>query len=132
MINATDRYTIITDKYQFYFNKLLTSKSIKIQHDGLTKETVKAAGLKLVSAVFVILGTCFMIYNYMSPDTTVNTAALVIAGARNILNKTNTLINFGCGYGTPFISETASQMLRYAMVMSKYYKNNILTKRLNF
>ena len=37
----------------------------------------------------------------MGPDTTVKTAALVAAGTSNKLNKTNTLINFGCGYGTP-------------------------------
>ena len=30
MINATDRNTISTDNYQSYFNKLLTSKGIKI------------------------------------------------------------------------------------------------------
>ena len=39
MINATDNY-------QFYFNKLLTLNNIKIQNDVLTKEMVKAKGLK--------------------------------------------------------------------------------------
>ena len=47
--------------------------------------------LKKVSTACGILGTCFMIYNYISPDTTVKTAALVEAGTRNILYKTNTL-----------------------------------------
>ena len=42
MINATDRNTINHDIYQFYFNKLLTSKGIKIQNDVLTQEKVKA------------------------------------------------------------------------------------------
>ena len=48
MINATYRKTINTDNYQFYINKLLTSKSMKIQNDVLTKETVKANGLGLL------------------------------------------------------------------------------------
>ena len=70
MIKATDRNSINTDNFQFYFNKLLTSKGIEIQNDVLTKEKVKADGLKLLSAVCEILGKCFMIYTYMSPDTT--------------------------------------------------------------
>ena len=36
MINATDRNTINTDNYQFYFKKIL--KDFKIQNDVLTKE----------------------------------------------------------------------------------------------
>ena len=79
--------TTNTDNYKFYFNKHLTSKGIKIQNHVLTKETVKADGLKLVSAVCEILGTCFMIYNYISPDTTVKTAALVAASTSNILKQ---------------------------------------------
>ena len=35
---ATDRNTIITDKYKFYFNKLPTSRGTKIQNDVLTKK----------------------------------------------------------------------------------------------
>ena len=104
MINATDRNTINTDNYQIYFNKLFTSKGIKIQDDVLNKETIKAYGLKAVSSISGIVGTCFMIYNYMSPETTVKTAALVAAGS-NILNRTNTLFNYGYGYGTPSISD---------------------------
>ena len=38
MMNATDRITINTDNYQFYYNKLLTSKGIEIQNDVLTKK----------------------------------------------------------------------------------------------
>ena len=41
MITATDRNANNIDNHQFYFNKLLFSKSIKIQSDVLTKETVK-------------------------------------------------------------------------------------------
>ena len=51
MINATDRNTINHDNYQFYFNKLLTSKGIKIQNDVLTQEKVKADGFKLASTI---------------------------------------------------------------------------------
>ena len=51
MINATERNTISTYSYQFYFNKFLAPNSIKNQNDVLTKETVNADGLKLVSAV---------------------------------------------------------------------------------
>ena len=71
MINATDRKTINHDNYQFYFNKLSTStlKDVKIQNDVLTQEMVKADGFKLASFILGIISTCFMIYNYMSPDT---------------------------------------------------------------
>ena len=68
MINATDRNTINHDNYQFYFNKLPTLKGIKIQNDVLTQEMVKADGFRLASTMLGIIGTCFMIYNYMSPE----------------------------------------------------------------
>ena len=41
MINATDRNTINHDNYQFYFNKFLTLKAIKIQNDVFTKRCLK-------------------------------------------------------------------------------------------
>ena len=102
MINATDRNTINHDNYQFYFNKLLTLKGIKIQNDVLTKGMIKANGFRLISTILGIIGTCFMIYNYMSPDTTVKTAGHVATSASNILNRASTLFNF-C-YGTPSMS----------------------------
>ena len=108
MINTTDRNTINHDSYQFYFNKLLTLKGIKIQNDVLTKEMVKADGFRFLSAIFEIIGTCFMIYKYMSPDTTVKTAEHVATSASNILSRTSTLVN-----GTSFISGTASQMFHH-------------------
>ena len=40
-----------------------TSRSIKIQIDVLTEETIKANGLKSVSTISGIIATCFMIYN---------------------------------------------------------------------
>ena len=103
MTSATDRITINHDNYQFYFNKLLTSKRIKIQNDVLTREMVKADGFRLASTFLGIIGTCFMIYNYMSPDTTVKTAGHVATSASNILNRASRLVNgsmfhpFGCG-----------------------------------
>ena len=57
MNTATDRNTFITDNYQFYFNKLLTSKGIEIQNDVLTQETVKANGKMSVSAIIGIMRT---------------------------------------------------------------------------
>ena len=44
--NVTDRNTINTIHYQFIFNKLHTSRGIKIQNDFLTIETIKANGFK--------------------------------------------------------------------------------------
>ena len=84
MINATDRKTINLDNYQFYFNKLLTLKGIKIQNDVLLLKMVKADGFRLASTILGIIGTCFMRYNYMSPDTTVKTAGHVATSANNI------------------------------------------------
>ena len=97
MNNATDRNPINTDNYQFYFNKLPTSKGIKIQNVVLTKETVKAIVIKSASAVCGILCTFLMLYNYMNPDTGVKTAGLVAAGASNILNRRNSLFSHGYG-----------------------------------
>ena len=36
-------------------------------------------------------------YNYTSPDTTMKTGGLVAAGASTMLNRTNTLVNYGFG-----------------------------------
>ena len=38
-----------------------------------------------------------MIYSSISPDSTVNTSALVAGGASNILNRTNTLYRYDYG-----------------------------------
>ena len=57
---------------------------------------VKVDGFRLSSTFFGIIGTCFMIYNYMSPDTTVKTAGHLATGASNKLNRASTLVNFGC------------------------------------
>ena len=95
--DATDRKTINTDNYQFCFNKPSTSGGIRIQNLVLTKETVKANCLKLVSSVCGIMGTCFIIHNYLSPDTAVKTAALIAGGASNVLNRTNTLFRHRYG-----------------------------------
>ena len=97
MINATDINTINHDNYHFYFNKILTLKGIKIQNDVLTKEMVKADGFRLASTIIGIIGTCLVIYNYMSPDTTIKTAGHVATSASNILNRASTFVNFGYG-----------------------------------
>ena len=97
MINATDRNTISHDNYQFYFNKLLTLKSIKIQNDVLTQEVVKANGLRLFSTILGIISSGLMIYNFMSPDITVRNAGHVATAASTMLNRTSTLLNYGFG-----------------------------------
>ena len=97
MINATDRNTINHDNYQFYFNKLLSLKGIKIQNDVSTQEVVKADGLRFASTVLSIIIAAFMIYNYLNPDTTVRKAGHVATAASNRFNRTNTLLNYGFG-----------------------------------
>ena len=108
MINDTDRNTINHDNCQFYFNEFLTLKGIEIQNDVLTNEMIKADGFRLLSTFLGIIGTCFMIYKYMSPDTTVKTAEHVATSASNILNRASTLVN-----GTSSISGVASQMFHH-------------------
>ena len=93
MNNGTDQNTIHINKYQIFFNKLLTSRVIKIQIDVLTKKTIKANCLKILLCLGGIAGTGLMIYNFIYPNTTVKSDALVATGAGNILNKTITLIN---------------------------------------
>ena len=87
LIQITLSSIFINFLHQKIFNSKCSSK----------KETVKASDLKTASAVCGIIATCFMIYNYMSPDTKVKTAAVVAAGTSNILNKTNTLFSHGYG-----------------------------------
>ena len=86
------------DNYQFYFNKLFTSKDIKIQIDVLTKEMVTTSWTKWVTYIISSLGTGSVIYNYTCPDTAVKTA-LVAGGARKMLDRKNTLFSHGYGYG---------------------------------
>ena len=69
---------------------------------------VKADGFRLASTILGIIGTCFMIYNYMNPNTTVKTAGHVATSANNILNTASTLVN-----GTSSISGIASQMFHH-------------------
>ena len=95
MINATDRNTINHDDYQFYFNKLLTLKDIKIQNDVLTQEKIKANGFRLISTILGIISPGFMIYNYIYPDMTVRNAGLVAMGASSMLSRASALVNYG-------------------------------------
>ena len=77
--------------------KLLTLKDIKIQNDILTKEMIRANGFRLSSTILCIIGSCFMIYDCMNPDTTVRTAAHVASQASHMLNRTSALVNFAYG-----------------------------------
>ena len=95
MINATDRNTINHDNYQFYFNKLLTLNNIKIQNDVLTKEMVKAKGLKQFSNIDGIIGWGLVITSYIYPDSIIKTVGAVAMSAINMLNRANTLVNVG-------------------------------------
>ena len=97
IINATDSNVISHDNYQFYFNKLLTLKGIKIQNDVLTQEVVEANGLRLFSTILGIISSGLLIYNFMSPDITVRNAGHVATAASTMLNRTSTLLNYGFG-----------------------------------
>ena len=101
MINATDRNTINHDNYQFYFNKLLTLNNIKIQNDVLTKEMVKAKGLKQLSNIGGIIGWGLVITSYIYPDSIIKTVGAVPMSASNMLNRANTLVNVGYGEDLP-------------------------------
>ena len=93
----SDRNTINAENYQFYFNKLLASRDIKIQYDVLTKETVKADGIKILSTIRGIIASFFMIYNCIKPDPAVRTAAQVTAHSSHMINRTGALLNYGLG-----------------------------------
>ena len=101
MINATDGNTINHDNYLFYFNKLLTLINIKIQNDVLTKEIVKAKGLKQLSNIGRIIGRGLVITSYIYPDSIIKTVGAVAMSASNMLNRANTLVNVGYGEDLP-------------------------------
>ena len=73
MINATDRNTNNHDNYQFHFNKLLTLNNIKNQNDVLTKEMVKAKGVKQLSNIGGIIEWGLVITSYIYPDSIIKT-----------------------------------------------------------
>ena len=105
MINSTDRNTINHDNYQFYFNKFLTLNNIKIQIDVLTREMVKAKGLKQLSNIGGIMGWGLVITSYIYPDSIIKTVGAVAMSASNMLNRANTLVNVG--YGEDLGADTA-------------------------
>ena len=109
MINATDRNTINPDNYQFYFNKLLTLKGIKIQNDVLTQEKIKANGFRLISTILGIISPGFMIYIYIYPDMTVKNAGLVAMGTSSMLSRASTLVNYGYGEDLQSMLENQGQ-----------------------
>ena len=66
-----------------------------------------------------------MIYIFLYPDTTIKTASLVAAGAGRILNKTNTLINYGYGTPSEYMSEETGTLNKKGLNDLNYlYKNN--------
>ena len=85
---ATNRAVYNKDNYIFYFNKFVTLRDIKIQNDVLTKEIVKADGLKILSTIGGIITSFFMIYKFLKPNPTVRTAAHVAARASHMINRT--------------------------------------------
>ena len=93
MINATDRNTINHDNYQFYFNKLLTLKNIKIQNDVLTKEMIMGKGIKSLSTIGGIISSGLIIFSYIYPDIKSRNAGSVAMGASTMLSRVNTLVN---------------------------------------
>ena len=109
MINATDRNTINSDNYQFYFNKLFFLKGIKIQNDILTQQKIKANGFRLISTILGIISPGFMIYNYIYPDTIVKTAGVVAMGASSMLNRASTLVNYCYGEDLQSLLENHEQ-----------------------
>ena len=109
LINATDRNTINHDIDQFYFNKLLTLKGIKIQNDILTQEKNKADGFRLISTILGILSPGFMIFNYIYPDMTVKNAGLVAMDASSMLSRASTLGNYGYGEDLQSMLENQGQ-----------------------
>ena len=115
MINATDRNTINHDNYQFYFNKLLTLINIKIQNEVLTKEMVKAKGLKQLSNIGGIIGWGLVISSYIYPDSIIITVGAVAMGASNMLNRANALVNVG--YGEELDNDSRSS---FANIQSDY------------
>ena len=101
IINATDRNTINHDNYLFYFNKLLTLNNIKNQNVVLTKEMVKANGLKQLSNIGGIIGWGVVITSYIYPDSIIKTVGAVAMSASNMLNRANTLVNVEYGDDLP-------------------------------
>ena len=64
MNSATDRNTINKDNYIFYFNKLLTSRGIKIQNDVLTKEKIIAKVVKYGWSITMGIGILLYIHAF--------------------------------------------------------------------
>ena len=84
-----------------FFNKLLTLNNIKIQNDVLTKQMVKAKGLKQLSNIGGLIGQCLVITSYIYPDSIIKTVGAVAMVASNMLNRANTLVNVGYGEDLP-------------------------------
>ena len=75
---ATDRNTINTDNYIFYFNKLLTSKGIKIQNDVLNEEKFVTNFLKYGGCIMGNVVLILWIYETLESGTTVKPVARAV------------------------------------------------------
>ena len=65
-----------------------------------------------------------MLYNYISPETTVKTAALVAAGASSIINRTNNLINYGNVTSFEYMNEETGTLNKKGLEdLNDLYKN---------
>ena len=119
MINATDRNVINHDNYQFYFNKLLTLKNIKIQNDVLTKEMIKGKGMKILSNIGGIIGAGLFIFNCFYPNSISRNAGTVAMGASTMLSRVNTLVNVG--YGEELEGETRNTICEAGSLIPEEY-----------
>ena len=84
------------DNNIFYFNKLLTSRGIKIQND-LTKEKLIANAVKYGASITMGIGILLYINDCLKPEPAVKTAARVATHASQLINRTGTLMNMGYG-----------------------------------
>ena len=115
----------------FIFNKLLTLNNIKIQNDFLTKEMVKAKGLKQLSNIGGIIGWGLVITSYIYPVITsyisiIKTDGAVAMSASNMLNRANTLVNVG--YGEDLPSRYPDMGNDYTYLQSDYTDRETWTK----
>ena len=53
--------------------------------------------MRFATTVLSIIGTGFMIYNCLNPNTSIKNAGHVATAASTMLNRTNTLVNVGYG-----------------------------------
>ena len=98
-IDPVDRNIICRDSFKSCFNKLLVSRGIEVQNDGLKIEVVSAKWTKWGSYIFGTISSAFMMYDYITKQLNEN-GWLLAGAASTIRNRTITMINGGSyGYG---------------------------------